>query len=111
MKTIRIATDYSDTPLGRYKTDGEFSGERFRDEVLGPALLQNDKVIVDIDDVEGFGSSFLEEAFGGLVRKGIITAEELKKKLEITYRNKDFRIYHDLIWKYVSEAKKEKRGQ
>ena len=26
--------------------------------------------MIDLDGVRGFGSSFLEEAFGGLVRKG-----------------------------------------
>jgi len=37
-------------------------------------------LIIDLDDVRGFGSSFLEEAFGGLVRNGF-GVEELKKRI------------------------------
>lgn len=106
MKTINIAKDYSDTPLGRYKDDGQFSGERFRDEFLIPALNGGEKVCVVIDDVEGYGSSFLEEAFGGLVREGHFTSEELKKKLELSLKDRDFEVYRNLIWKYISEAKR-----
>ena len=110
MKTIKISSDYSDTPLGRSPDDGNFSGARFRDEFLRPALGAEDKVVVDIDDVEGYGSSFLEESFGGLVRKGYFSATDLQKKLEILYKDKDFKIYHDLIWRYINEAKREKGG-
>jgi len=31
-------------------------------------------VVIDLDGVRGYGSSFLEEAFGGLVRKGFSQA-------------------------------------
>lgn len=107
MRRIKIATDYSDTPVGRFPEDGEFNGTKFREKYLRPALTAEDKVQVDIDGVEGYGSSFLEEAFGGLVRKGHFTATELKKKLEISYQDEDFRMYRDLIWKYIQEAKPE----
>ena len=110
MKTINIATDYSDTPLGRFPDDGKFNGSRFRDEFLRPALQAEDKVVVKIDDVEGYGSSFLEEAFGGLVRKGYFSAETLQRKLSIVYKDTDFKMYHDQIWKYITEAKKETKG-
>lgn len=105
MKTINIAKEYSDTPLGRYRGDGEFSGERFREEFLLPALKNDDSVRVEIDGVEGYGSSFLEEAFGGLVRKGHFTAKALKSKLEVVLSDKNFRVYATLIWKYIAEAK------
>jgi hypothetical protein len=108
MKTIKIATDYSDTPLGRFPADGEFNGTRFREEFLRPALQGEDKVAVDIDDVEGYGSSFLEEAFGGLVRQGYYSAADLKRKLEIAYEDQDFKMYGDLIWKYIQDARPEK---
>jgi hypothetical protein len=110
MKRIKIATDYSDTPLGRAPEDGQFSGTRFREELLRPALDANDKVEVDIDDVEGYGSSFLEEAFGGLVRKGYFTQDQLKNKLQITFKDRDFEVYRTLIWKYIREARREARG-
>jgi len=82
MKTIKIATDYSETPLGRYPADGDFNGTRFRDDFLRPALGAGEVVVVDIDDVEGYGSSFLDEAFGGLVREGYFDAKDLEKRLK-----------------------------
>jgi hypothetical protein len=51
-------------PAGRNRSDGPYSGEFLRDEKLLPVLAQ-DKVIVDLDGTLGYGSSFLEEAFGG----------------------------------------------
>jgi len=107
MKTINIANDFSDTPLGRSEEDGDFNGSRFRDEFLRPALDKENKVVVEIDGVEGYGSSFLEEAFGGLVRKGYFTVEVLRARLDVKYLDQDFKMYHDLIWKYIKEAKKE----
>ena len=104
MKTINIGKEFSETPLGRYPTDSGFSGERFREEILRPALADNDRVIVKIDDAEGYGSSFLDEAFGGLVRKGYFTLEALKQKLVIECVDKDYALYEDLIWKYIQEA-------
>lgn len=109
MKLIKISKDYSDTPLGRYPTDGEFSGQRFREEFLVPALKSDDRTTVDIDDTEGYGSSFLDEAFGGLVREGHFTPDTLRDKLHIQHKDPDYAIYANLIWKYINEAKPKKR--
>lgn len=104
MKTIKIASDYSDTPLGRYSADSEFNGERFREEFLLPSLSSEERITVNLDDVEGYGSSFLDEAFGGLVRMGHFDAAQLHKKLSIECRDPDYAMYRDLIWKYIDEA-------
>ncbi len=69
-KTIDIGLDFSKVPAGRHPEDGDFSGETFREQLLKPALEKYDRVEVVLDNTEGFGSSFLEEAFGGLVRLG-----------------------------------------
>ena len=103
MNKIDIAKDFSDTPLGRYAADGEFSGERFRDEVLLPKLSIGPVEVV-IDGVEGYGSSFLEEAFGGLVRKGHFSEQDLKKRLKVIFDDREFQVYETLIWKYIREA-------
>lgn len=71
--TINIAKDYTTTPGGRYKKEGKYSGEDFRETVLLPkyieAIKNKDKLIVELDGCYGFAPSFLDEAFGGLSRK------------------------------------------
>ncbi|MBX9348761.1 STAS-like domain-containing protein [Chromobacterium vaccinii] len=102
MKMISIAKDFTDTPAGRF---GDYSGSKFRDSLLIPALQDNDTVIVDLSDVIGFGSSFLEEAFGGLIRGGF-TEDELKKSLKITG---GLSVYASRIWQYISDAERRRR--
>lgn len=82
VKVIDIANDFSRFPAGRYRTDGHFSGERFRDDFLLPALASSDRVRVIFDGTFGYGSSFLEEAFGGLVRVGQ-NPDKLRKSLDL----------------------------
>jgi len=105
-KMIYIAKDYSDTPAGRYVTDGGFSGERFRDEFLYPALQQNDHVDVNLDDALGYGSSFLEEAFGGLIREKGMALDEIRQKLTIISSRV---LYKSRIWQYLDDAENEKK--
>ncbi|MGH7784994.1 MAG: hypothetical protein ACREO5_14275, partial [Candidatus Binatia bacterium] len=52
-KTIDVAKDFSQVPAGRFLDDGPNSGERFREEVLFPALQQAEKVEVILDGIEG----------------------------------------------------------
>ena len=80
--TINIARDFTPTPAGRYRTDGDYSGERFRDDLLLPNLKENHHVTVELDGTKGYGSSFLEESFGGLVRAGV-NKQTLKKNLSL----------------------------
>jgi hypothetical protein len=69
LSRICVATDFSRWPGGRWRTDGPFTGERFRDELLLPALREHGRVTVDLDGAWGYGSSFLDEAFGALARE------------------------------------------
>lgn len=69
-RVISIAKDFSVYPGGRTPDDGPYSGQEFRDQFLIPSLESREHVIVDFDGTRGYGSSFLEEAFGGLVRCG-----------------------------------------
>lgn len=98
---INIASDFSPVPAGRYETDGPHSGELFRERILRSALQKGAKVSVEMDGAEGFGSSFLEEAFGGLVRLGYFTKEELHSRLEIL--SKDEALVEE-IWEYIEHA-------
>lgn len=76
MKVINIARDFSRTPAGRFYADGPDSGERFRNQFLEPALVEFGTVVIEIDGTDGYSSSFLAEAFGGIVRKLGLTPDE-----------------------------------
>lgn len=77
MICINIAKDFTTTPGGRYKSEGDNSGEDFRESLLKPKYLearkQNTQLKVILDGCLGYPSSFLDESFGGL-------AKELKDK-------------------------------
>ena len=105
-KVLRLADDFSRSPSGRYFSDGPNSGERFREEFLYPAIL-SDKVEVILDGVLTLGSSFLDEAFGGLVREKGIAATELRKKLVI--KSAGLETYVSRIWSYIEDPKNRKK--
>lgn len=69
---ITIAKDFSETPGGRYRKEGQYSGEEFRIVLLEPKFLEclknNTILTVDLDGCLGYPSSFLDESFGGLAR-------------------------------------------
>jgi len=72
MKIIDILKDFSRTPGARHITDGPFSGEDFRNRFLEEHFVDkaaNYKIKIVLDGTEGYATSFLEEAFGGLARK------------------------------------------
>ncbi len=77
-RKIHLAEDFSRYPAGRVKTDGPYSGERFRVEFLEPVLKEDGCADIYLDGARGYGSSFLEEAFGGLVRQGYSVEQVLK---------------------------------
>ena len=99
MKTISVAAHFSKFPAGRFTSDGPHSGERFR-EVLSASLDLHD-VIVDLDGTMGYGSSFLEEAFGGLVTKCGFTPEALRKKMKI--ESEDPSLAKE-VWSYIDSS-------
>ncbi|WP_081253254.1 STAS-like domain-containing protein [Pseudomonas yamanorum] len=69
MTEVHLAAEFSKHPAGRYKTDGPYSGELFREKYLEPRMKDHEKIVVYLDGARGYGSSFLEEAFGGIARK------------------------------------------
>lgn len=102
MSEIRIALDFSRFPGGRHRNLGKFSGEEFRDDHLVPALKSGDEVTVVLDGTAGYGSSFLEEAFGGLIRVGM-SKLQLQKTLKLVARSAEFTEFVDEIWEYISD--------
>jgi hypothetical protein len=108
MQSINVGKDFSSHPIGRYRSDGPESGEVFRDDFLIPKLrhLKADEqleIMLD-DEVEGYGSSFLVEAFAGVVKVGFMSSDELLKKLIFKYNDDDFEFFESKIKEYISEA-------
>jgi len=72
MQIVNIADQYTKTPGGRFRSEGKYSGEDFRQMLLKPKYLlakkNGEELEVNLDGGYGYATSFLEEAFGGLVR-------------------------------------------
>lgn len=81
--TINVRSDFAERPFGRYPKHGPYNGEVFRDKHLIPALRESERVVVILDGVKVYGSSFLEEAFGGLVRREGLTPQQFAARVEI----------------------------
>ena len=104
MKTITIADDFSKFPAGRFREDGEASGAAFRDDLLAAALQDAEEVEVVFDGVAGFGSSFLEEAFGGLVRECHLDRTFLDEHLHLRADDPDLVDFVQLAKRYIKDA-------
>lgn len=101
MPVINIARDFSAHPGGRHKKFGEGSGEEFRNRFLEKQLREGETIVVELDDVSGYPPSFLEEAFGGLIRLGF-TEMQLKRHLQFK-AGPAYEAYIGMIWEYISK--------
>jgi hypothetical protein len=66
---IDIGVEFAASLGPRFRRLGDHSGEEFREDLLEPAYLQADTVVVHLDAIKTFSASFFEEAFGGLARQ------------------------------------------
>lgn len=103
---IKIATDFSRIPGARYPEEGDFSGQEFRKNVLLPqlkkAIQEKVKLAIDLDGTAGLGTSFLEEAFGGLIREDRLDYNEIIGTLEfVSEEDPD---YISEIHSYIDDA-------
>lgn len=104
MNMINVAKEFSKTPFGRFEKDGPFNGEKFRKVSLLPAFNSQDgePVVVDFNGIAlVIGSSFLEEAFGGLVRLENFDKLDILDRLIVKARTP---IYELQIRKFVKAA-------
>jgi hypothetical protein len=97
--------DFAINPGPRYRTEGKHSGEAFREDVLRQAFVEarerGESLTVDLDGTGGYASSFLEEAFGGLVRY----TKDKEAVLEIIkIKSKRRPWYIDEVKEYIKEA-------
>lgn len=106
---IVVSKDFTEIPGGRYREQGNHSAEEFRDEYLYPKYLtclkNNEKLIIDLDGGYGYATTFLEEAFGGLIRK--LKEEKIEYRNApkiIEARSKDCHEYVEKIYKFMDDA-------
>jgi len=103
---VKIARDFSRTPGPRYIKEGKWSGELFRTEkfynIFNDAINNNKMVVVDLDGTLGYGTSFLEEIFGGLIREHHLDYNQILTHLEIVSEEEPY--LKDDILAYLNDA-------
>lgn len=108
MIMLDIAEVFSPAPAGRLRADSNSSGERFREEWLRPkideAMRQGEELEVQFDGLKGVSTAFMEEAFGGLVRKEGMTFEQLEGILKLSASKTQFSPYIKNAWRYMRAA-------
>ena len=102
--TINIAKAFASTPGARNIVEGSYSGEEFLKNKLLPmfdqAIAEGSTLLIDLDNTEGYATSFLEEAFGGLARK-----YNSKKVLNVLqFKSDDEPLLIEEIGMYIKEA-------
>ena len=105
---LNIAKEFSTTPGPRLRSEGESSGQAFLEELLRPRFVSvvesGAKLVVNLDGVAGYPSSFLEQAFGGLARE--FGREKVMNHLEIVCTDEPY--ITEQIDKYIRRASAQK---
>lgn len=106
---VSVAKDFDPVPGARFPWEGQHSGQSFREEVLrhryAEALAHGVSLVVDLDRTAGYASSFLEEAFGGLIRKHQAEKDDLLQRLVVV--SKDQPKWENRVIRYIKEAQPE----
>lgn len=105
MIVVNIARDFTRFPSGRSKLKGDTSGEAFREKFLETPIREGKEITVELDGTIGYGSSFLEEAFGGLIRSLNIPPIRLLEILHVTSSDPTL---VDEVQGYILDAQKRK---
>ncbi|MBR3371152.1 MAG: STAS-like domain-containing protein [Rhodobacteraceae bacterium] len=107
-KMLNIASEFWKYPAGRSKIDGPYNGETFRINHLAPKLREviqaGGKLTVSMDGLLSCGSSFLDSAFGGLVRDDKFTKKELENHLRIVVTMKELERYRTAALRHIERA-------
>lgn len=102
-----VVRDFSETPGPREKVQGDFSAELFVETVLNPEFerMDNDpslKMEINLDGTLGYGTSFLEEVFGGTARaRGV---DFVRNRIEVISEEEPW--LKDEIKSYVDDVEK-----
>ncbi len=102
---LSIAKQFNSAPGARNVDEGDFSGEEFLKKLLIPAfekaVKEDNILLIDLDNTEGYATSFLEEAFGGLAR-----IYGIQKVLDhVDFKSEDEPLLIDEIKMYINDAK------
>ena len=102
-REIHLVEEFTDSPGGRFRKQGDYSGQQFREEMLIPALddEQTDLVVVNLDGALGLPSSFLDEAFG--VTAEMHPGKIHKLRVVVTDNEVAFKIVRDCMVKHGDE--------
>ena len=102
--SINIAHDFTPYPGGRYPEDGKGNGTTFREVFLLPILQNGDRADIVLDGAAGYPSSFLDEAFAGLVRKCGFTPNQVMSTFHFIANQPGFSRFIPLIESFVRGA-------
>lgn len=105
---FNVVKDFSRTPSARVAKEGKYPGTELRDKItpkIKAAIDKNVSFRIDLDGASGYGTSFLEEVFGGLIREEHIKLDDLKKCLKIKSDEEPELI--EEIWEYIKDANNE----
>lgn len=104
-----IAQGFSRHPGPRQIIEGANSGELFRTKVfrdlVRKAIQEESTIVLDLDGTAGYGTSFLEECFGGLIREDGIPYEALVNRFEFISNEEPYLI-NDIL-AYLKDAHEE----
>lgn len=107
VNTIKLSS-YSKEPFGRYPSDGDSDGQTFRNNFLIPALKTHEIVTIDLDVLHEINSSFIDEAFAGLIKYCDFTFKNLEQRLKFIAKNSDW--INEIKW-YMQEEQQKKDNQ
>ncbi|WP_370515207.1 STAS-like domain-containing protein [Erythrobacter sp. THAF29] len=77
-----IAEDFSRFPGPRFHWQGPNSGETFRGRLVKLLKGTDGRIKIILDGTTGIGSSFLDEAFGGLIRKEGFARDVVRRRFQ-----------------------------
>ena len=107
--TYSIAKEFTKTPGGRFRQNGPFSGEEFRDDVLRDlfrgAVEAGDTLVIVLDGTSGYPPSFLEEAFGGMIRLGFSSLDQMNQHLELKAHDPHYEVYRLTAIDFMESAR------
>lgn len=103
---INIAKDFGIYPGARYRSDGDFSGEEFYEDILKPKFEEvlsagDSSLSINFDGTYGYASSFISEVFIRLV-KDFKDKKLIKSKMELITTDDPF--LERAIWQIINET-------